>query len=52
MAKIVGAESVSIPAFGTGVNSFQREICAKIMIEKIARWFYFQGLQAQKHAEE
>jgi hypothetical protein len=41
MAKLIGAESVSIPAIGTGIQSFPREVCASIMIERIAQWFYF-----------
>ena len=28
MAKIIGAESVSIPAISTGIHCFPREICA------------------------
>ena len=34
MAKIIGAESVSIPAISTGIFSFPKELCAKIMIER------------------
>ena len=36
MAKIIGAESVSIPAISTGSHSFPKELCASIMIEKAA----------------
>ena len=36
MANIIGAESVSIPAISTGINSFPNEFCASIMIDKSA----------------
>ena len=36
MAKLIGAESVSIPAISTGNKKFPKELFASIMIERIA----------------
>ena len=35
MAKLIGAESVSIPAISTGMNTFPKELCASLMIKRI-----------------
>ena len=52
MAKIIGAESVSIPAICIGIRLCPREICVSIMFEKVTQWLNFQGVQAQKLAEK
>ena len=50
IANIIGAKSVSIPAISSGIFSFPRELCAKILIDKVAQWFYLQGSKAQNFA--